>query len=283
MKTQYITGLLCSLFLIACKPEPIEVTMPESKPAMAVASQYIREGVLGICLSRSFGSSETPVKQTPDGRALNTELLISGAHVYLEGPGGTFTLPEVSPGIYGLSDFFLEDLQQYTLHAEKTGYPALHSAAVKLKPVLPDTLFLKRGNPDVFHIEFTDNLQEKNYYVINYLLPNANEPLPEKPTPDDIVNRLLNQQASFDLIDDATLAESHVVLERKFSQLQSDSFLVSLSNISAEYYHFLLAQKKAGSLFNQLRGEVINFPGNVSGGYGFFTLHDPSFQLLIRE
>ena len=54
-----------------------------------------------------------------------------------------------------------------------------------------------------------------------------------------------------------------------------DSIAVTLSNISKNYYNYLVLRNESGSLYNQLNLEPLNYPTNVVNGYGFFNAHIP--------
>ena len=53
----------------------------------------------------------------------------------------------------------------------------------------------------------------------------------------------------------------------------SDTIDVEIAKIDGGYYKYLDAYIKTGYLVNQLTGEPVNLPSNMSNGYGYFTMH----------
>jgi hypothetical protein len=60
----------------------------------------------------------------------------------------------------------------------------------------------------------------------------------------------------------------------------SDTIGVSVSNISQGYYEFLDLYGRAGSPLTQITGEPIDYPTNVTNGYGYFTTHVPDLHVF---
>ncbi len=274
-------ALLCAIFT-SCKPEPLEVNMKQAPVKLCISNLYVEEGVLGISVSRSFGATEQVVREQNGNLEIDTTLLIPDAQVWLKGPLFQLPFEELMRGIYGSPDAFLEDGKSYEILVSHPQWGNISARAEKMKQVFFDSIGLWSKNNETFvQYSFSDVPNEENYYVVNYLIPKVKEKIPEKPDPDYIARKLLEQQGSFDLITEKDMREGKYSLQKKLPPMAvSDSVIVSLSNISKPYYEFLYAQKRAGTLFNQLRGEVVNFPGNINNGYGFFSLHHPDFRLL---
>ncbi|TAE46296.1 MAG: DUF4249 family protein [Bacteroidetes bacterium] len=63
-----------------------------------------------------------------------------------------------------------------------------------------------------------------------------------------------------------------------------DTVAVALSHVSKGYYEFLSARQRSNSsIFVTLLKEPVSYSTNVTGGYGFFTLHVPAIRLFILE
>lgn len=271
--------------LFSCKPESLELELPVEPSKPVLSAQYTRfegAGVLAMVLSNSFNPVSEPIRIDSLGLELDSSLLASGAQVWIEGPGVAQYLPELDPGIYGSETINLQDGKQYQVSVS-VGNHRLQATTTKMQKVEMDSFAVLpdagRKNLSVF-IRFQDIPNQKNYYVINYT-GSKKEPLPQDPDPDYIARRILEQNAGFDLLtDEGADGKMQVFSKNMPIPSASDTFALAITHISKGYYEFLSAQKKSGTLFNQLRAEVINFPGNVKGGYGYFELNEPDLKVI---
>lgn len=283
MKKILIITILISNFF-ACKPSPLDLEIPQAPEKLSISNQYVGEGTLGVALTKSFSALKQPTHSSQEGIRVDTDLLMSGAKIKLSGPGISASLEEFFAGLYGAPSLFLLEGQTYTVTAEHPDFESISANAVKMKKIPFDSISWKiaiDGTESEVFYRIVDEPAKENYYVINYFLPKKSEELPIQPKPEEIAKKLLEQQASFDLITEADFKNGVFQTSRKINKLNfGDSLLVSCSNIEKGYYDFLYAQKRAGTLFNQLRGEVVNFPSNIKNGYGYFSLHEPDFRIL---
>jgi hypothetical protein len=271
--------------LQSCKPEPIDLIVPQNPQKMAVSSQLVNSSLLGVSISKTFEALQ--IKNSgidSNGFNLDTSLLVGNAQVFLKSNDYKVQLVEIEKGIYGTETALINDFTNYQLEVVIDGKIALMAEAKKMVKSNFDSVFvykLKNSNEVKVYYSLTDNPAEQNFYVVNYFIKNRKDNVTQQPTPELIAKRMLEQNISFDLITDADFKNGNYQIEKLVTNnYQSDTFAISVSNISKGYFDFLVAQKRAGTLFNQLRGEVINFPTNVKNGYGYFQLSEPDIRIL---
>ncbi len=270
--------------LLSCKPEALDVDMPQAPEKPAVAAQYGIDGIMGLVLSRTFDAGKQIYRADSNGIDYDSTLLLSGADVEISGEGRRFMMEELDPGIYASTEAFFEDRALYTLQVKCKDGKSISAQSRKMPKVSFNdiSIGLNENNKLVkINYSFNDIIDAESYYVVNYISGNQQQKIPEKPDPEFIAKRILEQNASYDLIDESMFKEGVFTGEKTINRpTNSDSIGVALTHISKDYYHYLQAQKKAGTLFNQIRAEVINFPSNIQNGYGFFELNEPDFRIM---
>ncbi|MEN9640002.1 MAG: hypothetical protein RLZZ262_1871 [Bacteroidota bacterium] len=85
------------------------------------------------------------------------------------------------------------------------------------------------------------------------------------------------------LVTDLEFESNEALFSVELTELDSDTLYVSLNNISPVYFDYLGQRLRGGTIYNQLVQEPINYVTNVNGGYGMFTLHLPSLEMIIME
>lgn len=269
----------------SCKPEPIDLIVAQNPQKLAVSSQLVNSSLLGVSISKTFEALQ--VKNSgidSNGFNFDTSLLVGNAQVLLKSNNYSIQLVEIEKGIYGTETAIINDLTNYQLEVIIDGKLALMAEAKKLVKTNFDSVFvykLKNSNEVKVYYSLTDNMAEQNFYVVNYFIKNKKDNISQQPTPELIAKRMLEQNINFDLLTDADFKNGKYQIEKLItSNHPSDTFAITVSNISKGYFDFLVAQKRAGTLFNQLRGEVINFPTNIKNGYGYFQLSEPDLRIL---
>jgi hypothetical protein len=286
MKTPISILIIFSL-LVSCKPNELDIDVPQAEEKLVVASQFLPNNSLAIVISKTFSAlkDEMPRIDTT-GVIMNEELIIKNARVSLTDGVNTFMLTELSPGTYVSEEIDKIDFQQYHVaidHPES----GLHATAATtmMSDIFFDSVSVSEQAdmqyPVVIHYSFTDKPNEQNWYVVQYILKNKKDDVKDKTNFDYIAKRMLEQQNTFDLYTDGDFSNGKLTVSRKVKTDEvSDTLAIAVSNITQEYYTFLQAHKRSGLLMNQLRGEVINFPTNIQNGYGFFNLHKPDLRVL---
>lgn len=284
--------LLIASTLIGCRPDPIEMDVPQSPERIVVASQQVEGNYFVTVLTRSFSALENKdINLNNPDQPLPEELLVRRAEVYVVLGSERILLEEVSNGVYATQVLPQSLYSTYTLEIidHDRGGATCMAQTTMLPKVLLDTFGISpitgSGNQYMLHYAFTDNPNEQNWYVVNfYTRDNAQDTTSGNPGDVDyIARRLLEQRLDFDLISEKDIRNGKFEITKKFTNNQLDTFGIALSNISKGYYEFLEAQKKYASVTNKIRGEVINMPTNVAPGYGYFNLHTPDARAIRVE
>ncbi|MEQ9592814.1 MAG: hypothetical protein RLN86_09460, partial [Cyclobacteriaceae bacterium] len=62
-----------------------------------------------------------------------------------------------------------------------------------------------------------------------------------------------------------------------------DTVLIQLANVDKGYHDFLQVRKDSRFNFSDFLGEPVNYPTNVVGGLGWFTLHFPDVRVVVLD
>jgi hypothetical protein len=283
--------LLAICYLTSCKPNAIELDVPQAPQKIVVASQQAEDNYFVVVLSKTFGALEQKNINLQDlTQPLPEELLVTGALVELHSHGISTQLWELSPGVYATDELMPDYHEMYTLKVTDAAQEKHVIAQTRMLPkVLLDSFAVTpipgKKNEYTLQYAFTDIEGTDNWYVVHfYTKDNAKDSIPENPrNVDYIAKRLLEQRLDFDLITEADLVNGTYRVTKNFKSDMLDTFGIALSNISKGYYEFLQAQKKYASINNKIRGEIINMPTNIQGGYGYFNLHTPDARIVRIE
>lgn len=270
---------------IGCTPDPITIELENHQSKLVVSAQIIPDQYMFVSLTKSFSALS-------DANTLSQEFLdqtlVENAFVTVSYLNEIDTLSMVAPGIYGSDSTLQYDYGTYTLYARdvESGMEVLATESINPLVVF-DTIspFLDKTTSDTMvyiDFSFTDISGIDNWYVINYYkkLDTIQE------TSLDInnyFNRGTNQLNEFELVSDKTI-EGGIYHSRKLLNVNpNDTIAVTLSNISEGYFRFLHTYLKAGDAVNQISGEPINYPTNVTNGYGYFSAHYPDAHIFYLK
>lgn len=264
--------------LVSCLPPTIDIDVKPAEPQLTVCSQTIGTQGIIVGLTKSYSPLDTSGNHDTVSSDLLNKILVSNALVTITHQNITDTLVMISPGLYLNLAIQLIDHESYTLHAKDPATGKEVFSTTTLEPrVNFDTVYpsIERTPEDTlvhFHYQLTDAFGEENYYVVNFVKKVQGDSTFDIGS---IFAQGNNQVLSeFELIDDQAFDNGHLskdVIVR--SAGHTDTVAAVVSEITKGYYEFLTAFKRAGSFFNQLTGEPINYPSNVTGGYGYFTLY----------
>jgi hypothetical protein len=277
--------------LIGCTPPVIETELPEMKPAPVVAAQCLSDTIDGqsvimITLSKSLSSHDGQMPSVDsNGNLLDNGNLIGGAIVVLNVNQVPYTCTEFEKGIYYALNTELIPGTRVTLDVhDSAGKKLLTSSDMIVRPIdFNESSIIKSGGTSYIHFTIHDAPETKDWYVVNYLVKQPKDSAALYTDPRYISKRLTEQKLDFDLFSDKDFINGTLSRNKVLSPPDADTIGIALSHISEGYFHFLEAQKKYGLLINQIRGEVINFPTNIIGGYGYFSMHQPRIRVLIAE
>lgn len=281
-----LAGIAVMSCFSSCQPDPIDIGVAPAPVKLVVTSQIIPGQIMIVGLTRSFSAlSEGGNADTISTNFLDS-VLVSGAVVTVDHPGGTDTLFEILPGLYASISVLLSNYGSYTLHAYDASLDLTITATTQLLPtvsfdsVMPVFTYAQEDTNLFIHYEITDLPNESNYFVVNFYRLNRDSSASFDPN--TYFQQGQNQLTAFDLISDSDFDQNgKLIRDRELTTVgNSDTIAVTLSHITKGYYEFLTAYKRSGSLLNQLTGEPINFPSNVEGGYGYFNAHYPSVRFF---
>lgn len=280
MSRLIISVLVLMVMMAGCLPEPLPVNdLPELKSKIVVSSQMVPDQSVVILLTRSFGALDASDNSDPE--QLLTQIAISDATVRIEGEGFADTLELIDAGVYASVAIPFVDEGYYTLYVDSPSMgQATATTQVKTAVRFSDlSAFINdTGFDTLARINYSlQDVQGKNYYMINVQHISAAEP----PEPQDF----LNPNVFVKLLEDTNerdgqeITESfNAIFRRDF--IPGDTILVQLSNIDRQYYDFLQLRRDSRFNFSDFLGEPVNYPSNVVGGFGWFTLHFPDVRVL---
>ena len=272
--------LAATLVVCSCIPEPLAINgLPEVKPQIVVSTQIIPDQSLVVLLTKTFGALDADGDSDPV--VLLNQIAVNDALVTITGPTRTDTLRFLGLGLYGDLIIPFEDGQEYTLVVKSETLGEVH-ATTTVKPKISFTDIDAR----LYFNGFDDTLAEVTYRFAdpegaNWYMLNVHRVERE-----DIVEDVLNPRAYTRLIDDTkfdgtTYAEVTRVFPRNYSA--GDTIVVSLSNISEDFYTFMEKRIDNRYSFIEYLSEPINYPSNVIGGKGFFNLYIPDIRTFTLE
>lgn len=284
-----LTVLIPFLWLLgSCTPEPIDIDIPQPASQPVVATQYYydtttEQSVVAVTLSKTIAatSGHRPTIDS-NGIIIDESYLIGGARVELTTSQGVITLTEGTTGVYYAVNPEVLDHEFCTINAYDNQGTLIIKAVTEVMPEVDFTTIgiLAEGRDRYISYTLTDNPASANWYVVNYFTKQQNDTAGNYNDPKYVARRLTEQNLNFDLFTDKDFKQGTLAVKRKLERLELDTVAAAVSNISQGYYQFLQTQKKYGMFINQVKGEIINFPTNITGGLGYFSLAKPKMKML---
>jgi hypothetical protein len=279
-RTITLYGITLFLFT-ACIPDPLDIDgIPVVKPQIVVSTQIIPDESLVVLLTKTFSALDVIDENDPE--KVLEQLAVTDAIVTITGPQGTsYTLQSLDNGVYGGLVIPFEVHKQYTLHVNSESLGEVTATTI-VKPMISFADI--RAN--LYSNEFGDNLAQITHRINDPLGPNWYMLNVQEIERNDILKNVINPRDFTRLIDDTDFDGQHYtevfkVVPRNYSK--GDTILVSLSNISEEYYNFVKLRLDNRFSLVEFLGEPINYPSNVIGGKGFFNLYIPDFRTFVLE
>lgn len=277
----YISILVGFGSYTACSPEPLTIDIPQAEPKMVVYSQTLPDQALIVTLSKSFSALSTPndfedsTKQDSINNIFLNQFLVDNATVTINGADYNDTLIRATKGVYIAPSFPFSPGNSYQLEAYDpvTGF-AVSSMATTLPIVEFDTISAKRGRGrDSLEITLkykVDDPLGDNYYLVNVYT----DSIPQS----DFFNFSGESAGNSSSFSDREFPMGSLEREDKFEVTSTDSLIVTLTNISKDYFEFIEARKRSGTSF---LSEPVVYPSNVVNGLGYFNIHFPSSKLVV--
>ena len=264
----------------SCLPDPLEVaSVPRAPVHIVVSSQIVSDESLFVLLTKSFGALDASDDSDPE--TLLEQIAINDAMVTVKGPTGTDTLQFLGHGTYGGVTFRFLEGETYALHVNSVEYGEVSAATEVRRKIdfshVEAELFYDGYDDTLAQITYTfSDPAEKNYYMINV----------QEVEQEDAIENLLNPRAFTVLLADdefngKSYGERFRVFPRDYEP--GDSIAVSLANISAEYYDFMVLRMNNRLSFVEFVSEPVNYPSNVLGGKGYFNLYLPDVEFFVFD
>ncbi|MEQ8927775.1 MAG: DUF4249 family protein [Fulvivirga sp.] len=260
--------------LISCLPDPLPVNdVPVAESTVVVGSQNLPDQFLVVSLTENFGA----LTAGPDSdlEEILNDLLITGLDVNVEVENEEYALNNNGFGLYIGDDVPEITGATYTLNF----ISPFNQRPVKATTQLPEFVAFDSLNVYVNETPFDTLISvdmwiqdppQKNWYMINVQTFNNDYDIQDRPYVD-----LLDDDAF-----NGTLYNHQFVTPFQ-DYIPGDTVLISMANISQEYYNFLEIRKdNRFSLLDGL-GEPVNYPSNVENGTGFFHVHRSDIRLFI--
>jgi hypothetical protein len=276
------------LTLQACLPNPLDIQVPQAPPKIAVSSTVIDNNSLFVLASYSVSSlmnlDDTTGGQNPTGVG---GMLIKNAMVVLSSDAGTDTLVKMYDGMYGTTRLNLSPFKQYQLFVKDLDNGRSVTATTTYIP-LPKITEVKpaisRTSEDTLvklHIAVKDNVASTGFYLMSY---STTSQYNSRAGSTDFPVSTINTTKKLELFSNADALNGTITRDFILEVgNDADTLYVHIGQIERRYYEYLTAYKRTGSLFNQLTGEPINLPTNVTTGLGYFSLYHAQRKVFFLK
>lgn len=281
--------LTTAVLFYSCIPEDILTNVDPAESKLVISSQIIPGNVMLVIVTRSFSAlagNEDSLSQN----FLNS-ILVRDAKVVISWNDKVETLDPIdgADGLY-LSNAQL-DLDATELRLDVYD-PLTNDSVYAITEILPrisldSVLYAEEieesDTTQSIYFSFADPQQRDNWYVFQAFDP-ATYVDGFTNNPFELINGM-NGVVFEDLISDQVFDSTHYVGEAKFfeERIKSDTVAFFFSNISEEYFRFLDARQRTGSIISSAGNEPINHPTNVIGGLGYFNANNPSVVFVIKN
>lgn len=292
MKNSVLYILVLSIFTLAsCTPEPLEVKLPTMPSVPVLASQFYfdtitQQSVVVVTLTKSLDARDGRIPSVDsNGVIQDKSMFIKGAVITITIGSTTYDFQEMEDGMYYAINVELADFAPCKIEAKTADGKRLVESTTYAMPEMDFEqidLTTEKGYKFLSY-RLKDATNERNWYLVNYLTKQKQDSVPNYNDPRYIAKRLTEQKLDFDLYTDKDFTDGALSVRKNLGNIGYDTVALAVSEISEGYYQFLSAQKKYGALINQIKGEVINFPTNVVGGMGYFTIHQPKLRVLVVQ
>ncbi|MCH2225802.1 MAG: DUF4249 domain-containing protein [Crocinitomicaceae bacterium] len=266
--------VLMAAAMTSCTPDPIDLEVDSAPSKLVVFSHVVPDNIMILGLTKSFSLLDGVSEEN------YSDLLVSGATVTVESNGQIYDFYELTTGFYASFNPLQQTGDVLNLTAIK-GADTVKSSTTVLSQVnftnvLPIIDKLPTDTTVHIQMDFMDEVTTDNWYMINvYKKNDSNNSQLDGVNFFENGSNLLEKTILFtDDEFDVNYSEKH-----KFDGIyHEDSVVVTLSNISEDYYNYLVLRTQAGSIFNQVNLEPLTYPSNVENGYGFFNAHFPDLK-----
>ena len=263
------------LFIFSgCEPDPLPVDgVPLPEKTVVIGSQNLPAEFMAISVTENFNALDGGTQD--DFEELVQELLLNGLDVSVEVADTAYTLTEIDEtGVYVGSDVPQITGEIYTLNFVNPFNEEPVIASAELLPSIgfdSVNIYIEETPFDTL-VNVVMRIEDPpgpNWYMMNVQLINEDFDFNTSP----FTELLIDSIAEGSVID-----YEFRVFFRDYSR--GDTVLVSMANISEDYYNFLDLRGTRRGFVGSL-GEPITFPSNVDNGLGYFHLHIPDVRVFL--
>lgn len=287
MKSNSFIILLVAVCFSSCYPEPIPITIEETKPKIAISSTAIDANTVMVIASYSINSlANVNYSTTGNSPLLPEGVLIEKALVTISDGTKIYTLDKIYSGVYVNSNMNLKEGMHYNLsvtdlaEGNKVSAHTIYYEAVTADKILPVVTRKTKDTTIQLKMRLLDNSTTLNYYVMAYDHVNPST----VPSPVNSSNFSIIDMDAVKKVEIFSSAEAvNGVIDKTFSILNTkptDTLFVHYGKIDKGYFNYLNSYKKTGSLINQITSEPITLPTNIFTGFGFFALYNVKRDLF---
>jgi Domain of unknown function (DUF4249) len=264
------------LLLQSCVPEPIPIDLESAESLPVVWSQSLPATGVVVYLAKSFTALSYQEGDSTNTADLLNQMLVNNGRVIIRYDDLSDTLFQVSAGVYASLNLPIVPGEVYYLNAtDLQSGKQVNAQTTAYEVVEIDSVGYERldSNKVKLHV-FFDDPNGQNFYALHFYSRYTNVLDVDDPLAADntVVTKLLT---------DLEFESEQAVFEVELDELDGDSVYVSLNNIGADYFDYLGQRQRGGNLYNQLVQEPINYISNINGGFGMFTLHQPSIRMIV--
>lgn len=288
MKT-LIAILFIGLFA-SCRPEEKVIPYTYKEASWVINSRISDDGSLWVGVSYSLPPDYLSSGKT--GLELLESLMIDSLTVEIDFQGTKVRLSEAAKGVYvhrnaNLTAGTVVQIEVF----DRAGKSRIKSSSmVQAVAEVPsmDAYGVKDNGDTNFFAEFTIRkpVNEEAWYVVSLTKASDLQKLQSgsKPSLGKILSdRNLMEKRAY-LLKSSDFSGETIEIKKELNWLTSaDTLVVQISRIEKPYFHFLEAVLRSSGWFQQLLGDAVNYPGNVAGGLGYFTLHQSVNRAFVMK
>lgn len=265
--------------LASCRPKSIDIEVPQQDPDLVISASCVNESTVMVAVAYSVTSLRN-LEDTSQG-PVPQDMLADSAVVTIAASGQLpDTLLRVSRGIYGCRTLQLQAGVRYMLTAIDKKKHAAATATTTYMPmpeieeVRPEIVRNEQDTVVKMHVKIGNVRPGDRYFMSYNTLAQARE----------LVTQPLSSMQSFspkriELFEDG-LRDGIITKTLTLDAHSNDTLVVHIGRVDEHYYKYLDAYKRTGYLINQVTGEPINLPTNISKGFGYFALYKPERRLI---
>jgi hypothetical protein len=250
--------------MTSCLPDPLELRTVDQLDPRIVVSSHVDRGTVYVLLTNSVSALDA--NDNTDVFELINKASIPDGVVRIQSNGVTYTL-DAFGAAYSTSTMPLVAGQSYTLTAHSNKYGTVTATTIFQPMVMFNDVSVGVS------VNGRDTLAEVSYKIQDQPGPNWYVITAEHTRPDAKVH--LNPRVVTKAIDDTDFdgGMKEDTFKVPFGEVSPGDFVtVTLQNVSKDYFDYIKVREDTQFGIAAAVGEPLNYPTNINGGLGFFSL-----------